>query len=590
MAYKKENLDNRLKDANLRVVPTRGEGDCLFHALRMMLHLEDNVLTIRNKIVDKIRALLDANVQIQESSLTEKLDPVPLKEWLSSDWGTYLLKMAKSGTYADDPCIWAASSLYNVKIIVYVSSGMNRVFDLSDGTQEISIGNYDQHHFVATETYSDDDSYDDVVNDLNDWILGEEVGIISLMDMYNQTFKNDRSPDSALDDFRWDKDILVRALVSSCKVVYNKLCTMLRKTLDRKLKSKDKQAIKTPLADYLNSLKNNDITVVGKLQLLIKKDYQMSRLSAEQYKNVTNYNTWAEQLLLSWFSEASPKKVTVDVEKKGRLLRIIHMAIKIGLNYQMLSPFRGQFLPDQHDEKVRMSDLAESPYWEGIHVVPDMDGYVPVASLRDLKTDQLVNMVKRVTLYKIYKVNKDYRLNLDEASPTELKTLCSLKTLERAPGVHADACRYFVRGTGSMDTMYETWLQSNKSFKPYRKEVTDETKFITVPETIYPLQTTVNDVLGDVHLLAGLIKYRNHDDHEKEIVKHGDIDLANAPSDAGFAVELSQKFVELGFLPEGYEMYCGVKFGEVRAKRSSVGMSSSAKRQRRKLFTPVKSY
>ena len=45
-------------------------------------------------------------------------------------------------------------------------------------------------------------------------------------------------------------------------------------------------------------------------------------------------------------------------------------------------------------------------------------------------------------------------------------------------------------------------------------------------------------------------------------------------------MELSQQFVELGFLPEGYERYCGVKVGEVRAKRSASGAVSPSKRPR----------
>ena len=141
-----------------------------------------------------------------------------------------------------------------------------------------------------------------------------------------------------------------------------------------------------------------------------------------------------------------------------------------------------------------------------------------------------------------------------------------------------------------MEDKYRLWLGSNESFKPYRKTVEDNTKFITVPYVPYAAETSVSEVINDLSLLPGLIRYRNHDDHENEIVKNGDLVLSSAPPDADFAVELSQAFVELGFLPEGYERYCGVKSGVARAKRSADGTVIPAKRPREKLFTAVETY
>ena len=100
-------------------------------------------------------------------------------------------------------------------------------------------------------------------------------------------------------------------------------------------------------------------------------------------------------------------------------------------------------------------------------------------------------------------------------------------------------------------------------------------RFITVPKLDFIPESNVNDVLYDLSRLPSLIRYRNHDDHENSIIKNGDLTLSSAPSDAAFAVALSRAFVELGFLPEGYERYCGVR----------VAHGSSAKRPR-ELFTP----
>ena len=449
---------------------------------------------------------------------------------------------------------------------------------------------------MAIESKSDED-----VDDLEDMLLGEEVATMSLMDMYKQTFQEPEP----LEGFVWDKDALVSSLVYGVKEASRQLI--------RDISSKDEaDAVKKPLYDYLRTLRAENERgavedVMRKLNALIDNDYSCSMLGADEYKQISNYGEYAVRLLVNWFGKRSEVDVVVDQEKKARLKRILQMAIKIGLNYQMLSVFDVKFLPQQYDladddydtyfaerlvpenfKKVKMSDLSASPYWEGIRVVPDMGDYVSVESLNSLKTDQLVNMVKRTTLYRIYRVSEDYRLNLDDATPNDFKILCGLKTLELAPDVHADASRHFVRGTGRMEVMYRLWLDSNQSFKPYRKDVTDDTTFITVPDIPYTAETDVNEVLGDLSLLPGLIRLRNHDDHENEIVKNGDLVLSSVPSDAEFAVELSREFVRLGFLPEGYERYCGVKSGEMPLTRErSESEEKSNKRPRSELFTAI---
>ena len=452
---------------------------------------------------------------------------------------------------------------------------------------------------------SKESDIDDQLEDL-DMQMNSSVNIISLKDMYNSTFQS-KEP---LKDFSWDPSALVNSLTGVFKRVSRLLVGNLEKKLGRKTSDAEKKAVWMPIRDYLAQLKRDNTggksVVVEKLESLIENDYSRSALGSDEYKKATkDYQKYAIQLLVSQFGEVPEMDVTVDMAKKSRLLRIIQMAIKIGLNYQMLSEFDVKFLPEQYEfddddyetyfagvlvppgKKVKVSDLATSPYWEGIRVVPDMGDYVSVQSLG---SDQLVNMVKRTTLYKIYQVSKDYRLNLDDASPSALKTLCSLKTLELAPDVHEGACRYFEGGMDWMGDLYTAWLNSNKSFKPYRKSVEDTSTFITVPDIPYSAETTVNEVMDDLSLLPGLIQYRKHDDHENEIRKNGDLFLVNDPSDAEFAMELSQQFVELGFLPEGYERYCGVKVGEVRAKRSASGTVSPSKRPRERLFTAVETY
>ena len=425
----------------------------------------------------------------------------------------------------------------------------------------------------AIESKSDE-SDSDMLEDLEDMLLGGDVEIISLMDMYNQTFQGK----GELGEFTYDSKTIIAQ--------FNPAFKKKKKFLKENGKYKElKNYVNTIINDYE---KGNSSGWQGRLYNMIQKDFKRSPWGAEEYKKeAKNYRDYAARLLMSWVADEGDDMV-VDMDKKGRLLRILTMAIKIGLNYQMLDKFDVKFLPPIQDingvPAVKVSDLDKSPYWENIRVDADMGEYVSEAALRQ-NTNELVNTVKRTTLYRIHKVSQDYRLDLDSATPNQLKQLCLLKTLELAPDVHADACRHFDRGTGRMEDKYTEWLEK-RSFKPYSKEVDDDV-FITVPELDYPPETTVNDVLNDLSLLPGLIRYRNHDDHENEIKKNGELFLVDAPSDAAFARELSNAFVELGFLPEGYERYCGVKVGEVRPKRSVDGTTSPAKRPRSKLFTQI---
>ena len=98
---------------------------------------------------------------------------------------------------------------------------------------------------------------------------------------------------------------------------------------------------------FLRQLReDSEVKAMQKLESMIENDYSGSTLSADEYKNATkDYDKYAEQLLVSWFGGVPEMNVSVDMEKRGRLLRILQMAIKIGLNYQMLSPIAYTYRP-----------------------------------------------------------------------------------------------------------------------------------------------------------------------------------------------------------------------------------------------------
>lgn len=434
----------------------------------------------------------------------------------------------------------------------------------------------------------------------------EEGEVLPLKQMYNETFGVATVQKEDLQDLTFNAEILLQNFKKVYKKVY------------KEAPAEEKKTVKSFINRMITFLQNNNTRKVSEtIKDMIQKDYMNSELNASAYKKrfeSLDYEAKAQKLLASLFSEKVTKKMVVDPEKKNKLLRIIHMAIKIGLNYQMLEPFKSKFLPpteeitaEEYDElfkdeivtdemlakygdpikKVSVEDLSSHPYWENIRVFPDLTDFVTLHALKTLKTDQLINTVKRTTLYHVYKVKHDYRLNLDEASASDLQQLCGLTTLRLAPRVHYAATRYFLGGDNEnrMRTMYDKWLNSSKSFKMYTKPV--EVKFFNIPKFPFKPETTVNDVLEDVSKLPGLFWYTKDEDPDSESIKNGDLERSDVPADANFAIELSRKFVEMGFLPVGYERYCGVKAGEVNPKRSTDGMESPAKRQRRKLFTPI---
>ena len=284
----------------------------------------------------------------------------------------------------------------------------------------------------AIESKSDE-SDSDMLEDLEDMLLGGDVDIISLMDMYNQTFLGK----GELGEFTYDSKTLI--------AWFNPVFAKRRKKL--KKYGKEKYArVKEYVNIIINEFNRGNISGwQGRLNNMIQKDFKRSPWSAEEYKKeAKNYKKYAARLIMSWVADEGDD-IVVDMDKKGRLLRILTMAIKIGLNYQMLDKFEVKFLPPTQDindvPAVKVSDLDKSPYWENIRVDADMGEYVSEAALRQ-NTNELVNTVKRTTLYRIHKVSQDYRLDLDNATPKQLKQLCLLKTLELAPEVHADACRH----------------------------------------------------------------------------------------------------------------------------------------------------
>ena len=356
------------------------------------------------------------------------------------------------------------------------------------------------------------------------------------------------------------------------------------------------------VSSTMEKIKENNTTRANKkniLSAMILKDFNKSKTNWEDYKKSYTFVS----LIVSYFSEEE-SKIVVNEERRQRLLKIIHMAIKVGLNYQEISPLEIKFLPEKYElddndydtyfkgkiapdiQKVNVQDLKNDPYWEGIEVKPDLGDYISIPALSSVMAP--VNMVKRTTLHKIYSVSSDYSLDLDNATPTQLKKLCSLKTLKYANDLHMEASRFFDTGEGDMDSAYTQWIQSDNSFKRSKYKANENEDFLSLPD-IKGKDPDMDAILqGDFSSLPGLISTVVPSDPLKEN-KKDPITLIEGDADTKYAKKLSNALVNIGFLPRDFDRYCAVKRGILSPtkRKNDSGIGSPTKRQREKLFTPL---
>ena len=363
---------------------------------------------------------------------------------------------------------------------------------------------------------------------------------------------------------------------------------------------------------------------------IISLDYCHSVLNWEEYKKEFRGGEELYNRLVNNYFKGSCEKV-INGMKKQSLKKCIAMAIKIGLNYQELEKFkvahiqkvlmdakdaarlgitltpitdelirkhfgdevvpRGLWVGDKPFEeyKVKRSDLESSPYWEGIPVEYDLGDAVSLSKLTMEVPNVYINRTKRETLLKIYDTFGEYNVNLDTATPDQLKKLCDLKTPRLAPNIHTNMTCFFEGGENDMEKLYDEWMQSDRSVKLFRGDLAkppEEPPYISATEIPRAGDTSVSDIIsGDFTNIGTLISTGNPVSNAAIVADP--VDPTDDPVDDNFARQLSDAFVELGFLPRGSEEYCGVKVGEGSAKRPSDGAMSPAKRRREKLFTAI---
>ena len=266
----------------------------------------------------------------------------------------------------------------------------------------------------------------------------------------------------------------------------------------------------------------------------------------------------------------------------------------------------GEYIPftDIPFKKVSTGDMWTDPHWKGMCSNTDLpNGYVSLWNLNDVFSFEegdvfFVNPTKRKTLQFVRSVatNPDikthtegsYDVDLDNLPQASIERLCKLKTLKKAPRVWKVADTYFRDGTGNLEESYRIWQLSKQSYKVYKRDDLEPVpKPFFTPEIDYPGEGKIEDIIsGDLSTLAGLIKLRNNDDHEAALHRDPPVLVSGAP-DVDFQRKLSAAFEEMGFLPTGYDRYCGVKRGEpALTRKRSESEDEPAKRQRN-LFTAI---
>ena len=264
---------------------------------------------------------------------------------------------------------------------------------------------------------------------------------------------------------------------------------------------------------------------------------------------------------------------------KARLLQCIAYAIKVGLNYQELAPFKfdmrlvptkkldeddlpyvypgkvvtkAEMAAIEKQKKAHVGDLMAMPLYENIDVPKaDLGEYIRVEKLRDIP-DQLVNPTKRKVLQMIYKISPDFKLNLDDLDEKQLKELCKLDL-----PMSVEAFKYFycveheAEWLGKLDEAYRKWL-SESSFKKYMGK-SSARRFLTLSPIREVEAKSVEDVLsGDFKALESLVY------HVKPSVSGLPSTSAYNP-DVDYAKRLSQELQKLDVLPAGFDYLCAVK-------------------------------
>ena len=150
------------------------------------------------------------------------------------------------------------------------------------------------------------------------------------------------------------------------------------------------------------------------------------------------------------------------------------------------------------------------------------------------------------------------------------------------------ANKYFKSGADGLEESYRIWKQSTNSYKLYKRDdLKPAPKPFFTPEIKYTGQVTVEEIIsGDLSKLAGLISLRNNDDHEAALHRDPPVLIPGAP-DVDFQRALTAAFEQMGFLPTGYDIYCGVKRGEPTLTRERSESEDEPAKRQRNLFTAI---
>lgn len=151
----------RLNELGLKRVPTRGDGNCLFHAIKIMTGDPRSAQELRDAALSLLNEGENIGYLLELGTLYTAVNPGSVKTVNGikrvDTFKEYKNEMAQETTYADDVMILALSRVINKGIRVVTSSpgedgvdGVVQTYSWTDSEDMLTVYNIDQVHFEAT--------------------------------------------------------------------------------------------------------------------------------------------------------------------------------------------------------------------------------------------------------------------------------------------------------------------------------------------------------------------------------------------------------------------------------------------------------
>lgn len=349
---------------------------------------------------------------------------------------------------------------------------------------------------------------------------------------------------------------------------------------------KEKSPDRLPvLEERLNPFITGETEKQNKLKNeMIHKDFSLSGKTWDDYRK-----DFMSEVSGSLFDNLLTDQVYAYEE---RLKHCMSYVVKMWLNYKELKQFQNQYIkgvpldqaeyaavyPGQTVTAKTKVDRFE-PFLENIEFKTPLLG--DFFAKDQLVSDALVNIKRRKALSIINKIDSGFRLDLDNRETQ--RGLLELDFLDDE--FQGKATSYFM-GNISLETLeiaYGEWLG-----RGHGKVVNIAAKEFLNIKAFEGESKNLDSVVSEV-LLGNFTNIQDLVTSHVPRKDGSELKLAGTPVDSEFALRLSRKLHDIGFLPQRVEYVCGVLGGDERPKRRSDSPSPKKAKipRKRELFRPI---